>query len=483
MRIGRNEPCPCGSGKRHKNCCLGKDSVATAPPPFVLAALQQVTELLTSGQTDRLVQIGDDLTALLGYGELAWVRIAPDEFEDAVRDALLETSNVDDDKIASHVRAAFERFATVDALVALQKDLVAELPNPAHSAADRRAIALAVLLNGPAGTPTPAAGNDFVDLLFDVQMQEALVALNTQDVLSDAIDAAVERAVAGVPEAAVEATSYSISRTIERLHSDPPVPVLTADELLLATVAPGAEILQKVFVTVAPHEDDVGRPATIRAFEVLVQEIERELGAEGLDTIRNRANAASVAAPGDAAATDLAKAAAIAPGLLAAAAVIAPGLSTLWRSDEEPVSPARYSTPSSSPRQFRAICRPPPQERPRRRRAPRRARRRPPRKDQAPRVGREPARAHRHLRADHPAVRVRALFRDPHLPFPDRGLLLGHRAETEGETGGGSGEAAPKAQQAQLKWRSAFTSAGDRASETTTRRPIPATRDRPILRR
>jgi hypothetical protein len=24
-KIGRNEPCPCGSGKKYKKCCLGKD--------------------------------------------------------------------------------------------------------------------------------------------------------------------------------------------------------------------------------------------------------------------------------------------------------------------------------------------------------------------------------------------------------------------------------------------------------------------------
>ena len=24
-RIGRNEPCPCGSGKKYKHCCIGKD--------------------------------------------------------------------------------------------------------------------------------------------------------------------------------------------------------------------------------------------------------------------------------------------------------------------------------------------------------------------------------------------------------------------------------------------------------------------------
>ena len=25
---GRNDPCPCGSGKKYKNCCLAKDEAA-----------------------------------------------------------------------------------------------------------------------------------------------------------------------------------------------------------------------------------------------------------------------------------------------------------------------------------------------------------------------------------------------------------------------------------------------------------------------
>ena len=24
-KVGRNDPCPCGSGKKYKNCCLDKD--------------------------------------------------------------------------------------------------------------------------------------------------------------------------------------------------------------------------------------------------------------------------------------------------------------------------------------------------------------------------------------------------------------------------------------------------------------------------
>ena len=29
MQTGRNEPCPCGSGKKYKQCCLAKGSAAT----------------------------------------------------------------------------------------------------------------------------------------------------------------------------------------------------------------------------------------------------------------------------------------------------------------------------------------------------------------------------------------------------------------------------------------------------------------------
>jgi SEC-C motif len=25
MKVGRNDPCPCGSGKKHKHCCLGRE--------------------------------------------------------------------------------------------------------------------------------------------------------------------------------------------------------------------------------------------------------------------------------------------------------------------------------------------------------------------------------------------------------------------------------------------------------------------------
>ena len=31
VEVGRNDPCPCGSGKKYKNCCWEKDHQVTNP--------------------------------------------------------------------------------------------------------------------------------------------------------------------------------------------------------------------------------------------------------------------------------------------------------------------------------------------------------------------------------------------------------------------------------------------------------------------
>jgi hypothetical protein len=36
MRVGRNEPCPCGSGKKYKNCCEGKEQNQAFPKGVLL---------------------------------------------------------------------------------------------------------------------------------------------------------------------------------------------------------------------------------------------------------------------------------------------------------------------------------------------------------------------------------------------------------------------------------------------------------------
>ena len=52
MKAGRNDPCPCGSGKKYKKCCLAKDQAAsltqaalTLPPPSSVAPRRPVPSL------------------------------------------------------------------------------------------------------------------------------------------------------------------------------------------------------------------------------------------------------------------------------------------------------------------------------------------------------------------------------------------------------------------------------------------------------
>ena len=48
MKPGRNDPCPCGSGRKYKSCCLGRDAAKAvrgrqvAPAPGAIDARQLV---------------------------------------------------------------------------------------------------------------------------------------------------------------------------------------------------------------------------------------------------------------------------------------------------------------------------------------------------------------------------------------------------------------------------------------------------------
>jgi SEC-C motif-containing protein len=44
VEIGRNEPCPCGSGRKYKKCCLAARDAAIAADPVLVAAVDQAIE-------------------------------------------------------------------------------------------------------------------------------------------------------------------------------------------------------------------------------------------------------------------------------------------------------------------------------------------------------------------------------------------------------------------------------------------------------
>ena len=47
-KVGRNDPCPCGSNKKYKKCCLPRDeAAANAPDPEVMAHEPRLREFMT----------------------------------------------------------------------------------------------------------------------------------------------------------------------------------------------------------------------------------------------------------------------------------------------------------------------------------------------------------------------------------------------------------------------------------------------------
>ncbi len=52
-KIGRNEPCPCGSGKKYKKCCLlNPDGKTDIPPPMKYRAVYTELDQLSNSVVD-----------------------------------------------------------------------------------------------------------------------------------------------------------------------------------------------------------------------------------------------------------------------------------------------------------------------------------------------------------------------------------------------------------------------------------------------
>ena len=82
-KTGRNDPCPCGSGKKYKHCCLDKDRAAEFAP-----AVRQRVDLVHAGRLDDAEQAARELLVRYpevhdGYDRLGMVHEARGEFRQA----------------------------------------------------------------------------------------------------------------------------------------------------------------------------------------------------------------------------------------------------------------------------------------------------------------------------------------------------------------------------------------------------------------
>ena len=102
-KTGRNQPCPCGSGKKFKQCCLRKEEEAGHK---AMAALNQARQEGRSGSYSDLVKTVDELAAdyeedvALAEASNATVDLVHagklDEAEQAARDLLVRFPDVHD---------------------------------------------------------------------------------------------------------------------------------------------------------------------------------------------------------------------------------------------------------------------------------------------------------------------------------------------------------------------------------------------------
>ena len=83
-KIGRNSPCPCGSGRKHKHCCLHRDRAAGAPA--------RPKARVTASLAERLPAMPPDPGEGYHWGETDLDRLS-NSVVDLVRDGRLDEAD------------------------------------------------------------------------------------------------------------------------------------------------------------------------------------------------------------------------------------------------------------------------------------------------------------------------------------------------------------------------------------------------------
>ena len=76
-KIGRNQPCPCGSGKKYKLCCLRLEHAGRTPSPLARLKVSLMAEIekiqrAAADKKERLRELGVFIFFSMGNGD-AWV--------------------------------------------------------------------------------------------------------------------------------------------------------------------------------------------------------------------------------------------------------------------------------------------------------------------------------------------------------------------------------------------------------------------------
>lgn|GEM_PF-1364483 len=180
---GRNDPCPCGSGKKYKVCHAAEDRSRAAPPSAVSSPLEEdfraAMELLKNPDVGDLSAALDRVARLLAeWGPVPGLRFDAESFDKHVGEALarisedevLDASSARRELLVSTVKA----LATKSFLEKLTATLHGRAGEPGRSSEERRALRAASLLAAASkrAGKTRMEDNPLLDLVFDVQFRE-----------------------------------------------------------------------------------------------------------------------------------------------------------------------------------------------------------------------------------------------------------------------------------------------------------------------
>jgi hypothetical protein len=182
-KVGRNQPCPCGSGKKYRKCCVGKEPIETKPLPLsprrepglipCLSDIERLTEDVA--RVSELLQTDPSLKEIRFDGSRAVEFLAhqlpslsPAELTDSSSDA--DEQLVDDDEYDEVV----QRYFTEVEKGRLPPQLFSAVKEAASRTSDTdqlRSLAL-VMLWLATSEDIHSGPNPLVDLLFKATLDE-----------------------------------------------------------------------------------------------------------------------------------------------------------------------------------------------------------------------------------------------------------------------------------------------------------------------
>ena len=199
MKIGRNESCPCGSGRKYKRCCLERDEGArreeaisriepSRPEPqtdheAIWAALEESVAAVTSKDRDSLSKRLDAFADLLREDAgLVDLRFAAVAFSDAVEHSLHGLGRARGAGARRRLfRLAMTKLGDRRTLQPLGEQLARATKGPTLSPSNREAVAAALVCMAPVleTMPLPASESPTVEIIFNVQLEEWLARRET----------------------------------------------------------------------------------------------------------------------------------------------------------------------------------------------------------------------------------------------------------------------------------------------------------------